>query len=588
MPDNMKMPDQTLGSLFSFFFRILAPERGFYWLAIIYGIGISLLTLATPISVQMLINTVANIGLLTPLVVLSFSLFGLLLISGALNALRIHIMDIFGRRFYARMVSEISLRSIYARNPFFDDRGDSALFNRYFDIIIVMKQLPNLLVGGFTIVLQMVVGFLLVSSYHPLLLAFNAATALLIWLVWTIWGRRAIRSAVELSHRKHMAAAWLEALGHSNGFYKTELHIDAALERTDEITGYSMEQHRRHFRHHFSQTLSFLFIYALASAALLGLGGWLVIEGQLSLGQLVAAELVLSAVFIGVSQLGIYLSYFYDVCGAVDELSLFFRVEQEVPSQAHKRLEGDSALSFYRVSAESNGRTINLDFKIPAKSRVCVYSESHVAQRLFIDLVRGHEQPAAGYLSLGGTDLRSLKAFELRHEIIVLDRPNAVETTIREYLRLSADNDLSVDPMEELALVGLAEKVAQLPQGLDTKLVGTGAPLSITETLQLKLAAAMIARPRLLVLSQAYDAMPEDYLLLAMDTLQARSETTIVYFTYENADLGFDRYVCLTHDRQVMEESYDALCKNMGLSEHGLRPPAAIYGDDSRRPGGGR
>jgi hypothetical protein len=112
-------------------------------------------------------------------------------------------MDVFGRRFYARMVSEIALRSIYARNPFFDDRGDSALFNRYFDIIIVMKMLPNLLVGGFTIVLQMVVGFLLVSSYHPLLLAFNVGTALLIWLVWMIWGKRAIRSAVELSHRKH-------------------------------------------------------------------------------------------------------------------------------------------------------------------------------------------------------------------------------------------------------------------------------------------------------------------------------------------------------------------------------------------------
>jgi ABC-type bacteriocin/lantibiotic exporter with double-glycine peptidase domain len=171
MPDNMSVPEQSLSGLFRYFFTILAPERSYYWLAVIYGIGISLLSLATPISVQMLINTVANIGLVTPLVVLSLSLFALLLVAGALNALRIYIMDVFGRRFYARMVSEIALRSIYARNPFFDDRGDSALFNRYFDIIIVMKMLPNLLVGGFTIVLQMVVGFLLVSSYHPLLLA---------------------------------------------------------------------------------------------------------------------------------------------------------------------------------------------------------------------------------------------------------------------------------------------------------------------------------------------------------------------------------------------------------------------------------
>lgn len=585
MADNMRTDEQTLSDVFRYLIEILAPERSFYWLALVYGVGISLLTLATPISVQMLINTVANIALVAPLVMLSLTLFGLLLIAGALNALRIHIMDIFGRRFYARMVSEISLRSIYASNPYFDDRGDGALFNRYFDIVIVIKQLPNLLVGGFTIVLQMAVGFLLVSSYHPLLLAFNAVIGLLIWLVWRIWGRRAMRSAVELSHRKHATAAWLEALGHSNGFYKTEQHIGAALERTDAVTAHYMEQHRLHFRHHFSQTLSFLLIYALASAALLGLGGWLVIVGELSLGQLVAAELVLSAVFVGVSQLGTYMMYFYDVCGAIDELALFFQVEQEMPSQAHKRLQGDSSLHFYKVTAEGRGQSFSLDFTVPAKARVCAYADSHVAQRLFISLVSRHEQPLSGYLTLGGTDLRELKAYEARREIIVLDRPNAVEATIREYLRLSADNDESVDVMEQLRLVGLAEKVAQLEEGLDTKLAGTGAPLTITETLQLKLAAAMIARPRLLVLSQAYDAVPEVQLLRSMDALQETSQTSIVYFTYENADLHFDRYLCLGNDQQLMEESYEALCRAMGLSEHALRPPAPMYGDDARMSG---
>jgi hypothetical protein len=82
--------------------------------------------------------------------------------------------------------------------------------------------------------------------------------------------------------------------------------------------------------------------------------------------------------------------------------------------------------------------------------------------------------------------------------------------------------------------------VTQLPQGLDTQIVGTGWPLSIVETMQLKLAAAIVSRPRVLVLTQAYDGMPEVFLLRAMDALQERGETTIVYFTYENIDLRFD------------------------------------------------
>ncbi len=578
MAEKYPAEENTLSSLLRFFVRILAPEQGYYALAIVYGVGISLLSLATPVSVQMLINTVANIGLATPLVVLSLTLFFLLLVAGGLNALRIYIMDVFGRRFYARMVSEISLRTIYAQNPFFDDRGKSALFNRYFDIIIVMKMVPNLLVGGFTIMLQTVVGFVLVSSYHPLLLAFNLIIALLIWVVWAIWGRRAIRSAVELSHRKHFSASWLESLGHANGFYKTELHIDDALRYTDQVTGSYIEQHRQHFRHHFSQTLSFLFIYAAASAALLGLGGWLVIIGELSLGQLVAAELVLSVVFLGVSQMGIYLSYFYDICGAVDELSLFFKVEQDRPKEAHARIEGDSSLSFNKVVVAP---TITLDFQIPERSRICVYADSHKAQRVFTSLVRGHLSPDSGYIAVGGADLRELKAYEKRQEIIVLDRPNAVETSIREFLRLSAPDGEAVDVMEVLGIVGLAETVTQLPQGLDTQIVGTGWPLSIVETMQLKLAAAIVSRPRILVLTQAYDGMPEVFLLRAMEALQERCETTIVYFTYENIDLHFTHYLRLGYEEQIMVNDYESLCAVMGLTEHPLRVPLSIYGENA-------
>jgi ABC-type transport system involved in cytochrome bd biosynthesis fused ATPase/permease subunit len=90
-------------------------------------------------------------------------------------------------------------------------------------------------------------------------------------------------------------------------------------------------------------------------------------------------------------------------------------------------------------------------------------------------------------------DLRELKAYEMRKEIIVLDRPNAVETSIREYLRLSSPDGAAVDVMAVLGVVGLAETVTQLPQGLDTEIVGTGWPLSIVETMQLKLAAAIVS-----------------------------------------------------------------------------------------------
>ena len=572
MAKHVLAQSRTLGELFSFFLVILSPERKFYILAILYGVGISLLSLATPISVQMLINTVANTGLTTPLIVLSVTLFALLSTAALLQALRIHLMDLFGRRFYARMVSEIALRSIYAVNPFFDDDSSGPLFNRYFDIIIVQKRLPVLFVGGFTIVLQTVVGVVLVSFYHPLLLAFNLVVVTMLWLTWMIWGKRAILSAMEVSHKKHATAAWLEGLGSSNGFFKTSRHIADALHKTEAATAEYMDRHKTHFRHHFSQTLVFLFIYAAASASLLGLGGWLVIQGQLSLGQLVAAELVLSVVFVGISQLGTYLTYFYDLCAAVEELSLFHEVEQDPPQPHPKPVTGDATLRFQSACGESRGTEVRLDFSIPSGSRIFATASHHAVQRVFTSFLKHHERPESGYIALGGQDFESYRTHQLRQEIIVLDRPNVVDSTIREYLSFSSLEEDQESILEILETVGLQYTVSQLSEGLDTRIAATGWPLSITESMQLKLASAMIAGPRVLVLSQIFDVMPETCLLDSLDYLQRTGQTSVIYFSNRHCDLKFTGFLYLQEHIQLLSDNYDSLCQAAGLPRQALTP----------------
>ena len=589
MVDKTLAHEVDLQKFFAFFRTILGPEKNFYWLAVVYGIGIGVLSLATPISVQMLINTVANTGLTTPLIVLTGTLFVLLLVAGALNAMRIHLMDLFARRFYARMVSEISLRSVYALNPFFQDYKMGALFNRYFDIIIVQKTLPNLLVGGFTIVLQAAVGFILVSLYHPLFLVFNIVIVAMIWLIWIIWGRRAIRSAILLSHNKHGAAAWLQGLGASNGFYKSERHIEEALSRTDAVTESYVSQHARHFRDHFSQTLAFLFIYAAASAMLLGLGGWLVIQGQLSLGQLVAAELVLSVVFVGISQMGIYLAYFYELCGAVDELSLFLGIEQEEIHTAKEEFLGEGRLEFVNASGDARGIIATMNFVIPPGARVLGAAEMHGVQRELTNFLKRHSPPEEGYVTLGGIDIRGIDAHTLRQEIIVLDRPNAIEMTIREYLELSGHNVSAAAIVEVLKLVGLEATIGQLEDGLNTRIAATGWPLTITEMMQLKLASAIIACPKVLIMTELFDTLSDGILKPSLDRLQEKAGTTILYFTGRNHPLGFTHYLFLGQREQNLYATFEELvdrcnersCQRAAPDDIGFDLPTAVGAEDA-------
>nr|MDJ0879772.1 ABC transporter ATP-binding protein [Halieaceae bacterium] len=351
-------------------------------------------------------------------------------------------------------------------------------------------------------------------------------------------------------------------------------HVTDALYMTDKATENYIREHERHFRHHFSQTLMFLFIWAAASASLLGLGGWLVIQGQLSLGQLVAAELVLSVVFAGIAQLGTYLTYFYDLCAAVEELSLFHDIEQDPPTLTPRPTGQGASIAFANAVGESRGTRLTLDFTIPAGSRVFAASHNHAAQRVFTSFMKRHEHPDSGYIALGGQDFDSFQAHHLRQDIIVLDRPRIVESSLREYLEFSMGAEQEDDLLAVLETVGLDSVVAQLGDGLDTRLAATGWPLSTLETMQLKLASALVAHPRVLVLSQIYDMMPDEYMLASFERLQQSDRTTIIYFSNKHTDLNFDQFLYLGEDQQRLYDGYHQLCDAAGLPRRALEPVA--------------
>jgi putative ABC transport system ATP-binding protein len=414
-------------------------------------------------------------------------------------------------------------------------------------------------------VLSLAFGFILVSLYHPYFLAFVIVLIFLIWLIWLIWGSRAIQSAVEVSHKKHATAAWLEGLAGSNGFFKSERHIDEALVRTDIVTAQYIERHKKHFSHHFAQTLCFLLLYAIASAGLLGLGGWLVIRGELSLGQLVAAELVLSVAFFGLTQLGTYLAYFYELCAAIEELSLFYDVEQEEPARNLPPFDGDGSVDFVNASGDARGQFCTLNFSIPSGARVLGCAETHGVQREVTNFLKRHDKPKAGYVALGGQDIMGIQVHELRRHIIVLDRPNAIEMTIREYLDLSTDGASAPRILAALKAVGLESAIAQLEEGFDTRVASTGWPLAITETMQLKLAAAIIAEPKVLVLGELYDTMPDSALRRSLDLLQ-QAQTTVIYFSSRAHDLGFDKYLYLGYEEQPVFDAYADFCTKLGTA----------------------
>jgi putative ABC transport system ATP-binding protein len=522
---------------------VLAPDGAFVRLAIVYGVAISLLSLATPISVQLLINSVANTALPAPLFTLAGVLFLLLLIAGVLSAFRVHLMALFERRLFARIVAEITLRAVHAQNPFFADARKGDLFNRYFDMMTVQKALSSLLIGGFAIVLQGAVGLVVTSFYHPFFLAFNGVLVLVLFVIWQVGASGAIRSAVAKSHAKHEAAHWLESVGGSNGFYKSSRHLAYAMDRSEAMTEGYVRQHRRHFRYTFAQTIALLLVYAVASAALLALGGWLIIQGELSIGQLVAAELILSGVFYGISQFGTYLEALYDMAASLEELSLFWGIAQEEPRAGAATAPADGSIRFRGV--EHRGH--RFDFSVESGEQLAVVAAPGVERALTM-LLKRHESPERGLVVVGGSDIAGFDMYRLRADVRVVDRTTFVEMTVRDYLTLAADGD-AARMMDAIDTVGLGDRIGSLAEGLDTMVSSSGWPFSAGETMALKLAAALLARPKLLVLSPLFDLLPTARVDTVLAELRA-SGTTVLQFTRRPEGMARDGRLWLGANEQ--------------------------------------
>lgn len=539
---------------------ILWPEKNYFWLALVYGLGIALLGLAVPISVQMLINSIANTALPVPLFTLSAILFALLVVSGLLSVLRIHLMELYRRRFMARLVADVTMRVINAADPFFQDDRRFDLFNRYFELVNMQKAVPSLLIGGFTILLGMIVGFIVTSFYHPFFLAFNLVLIALLWGVWAIWSKGAMKTSIVLSHEKYNAAHFLETVGASNGFYKSARHIDYALERAEAVTANYVKAHRAHFGYQFPQTIALYFLYAAASAGLLALGGWLVIQEQLSIGQLVAAELILSGVFAGMNSLYSYLDDWYDLVASIEELSLLYGLRQEPPPHATLAPPRSGALAMNRVRFTLPVGDAEINLEVPQGSRLVCQGVPGM-EREFADLLKRLHRPQSGLMTLGGVDIALMDPLALRSDIVVLDRAAIVESTIADYLMLANPARNAADQMAALRMVGLEDRLALLPDGIHTRLSSTGAPLTVAKMMQLKLAAAILSEPRILVLSPLFDTVARPRLKAVFEHFRDTS-TTILYFSNRPEDLVLDGYLWLGLDRQLITRdraSFDQL-----------------------------
>ncbi len=489
----------------------LRLERSDITTVIVFAAAVGILSIVTPAAIEALVNTVAFGVQLWPVIVLALVMLAFLSLSATLRAIQLYVVECLQRRLFVRTADTFADHFARAEIESFDGRNPTDIVNRFFEIASVQKALASLLVDGVGILMITIVGLLVLAFYHPYLLTFAVVMALLIIFVLFALGIGGVRTSIAESYAKFDVAAWLEELAKCPHTFRFGRGGALAHQRADELAGAYVKARRIHFRIVWRQTIFVLMLEAVAMTILLGLGGWLVINRQLTLGQLVAGELIVALVLSAISKLGKYIESFYDLQASLDKLGVLDQLPLErlggerlphldSPMRVVAELVQDKPLAPHSGNAAKR-------LELAAGERVAVYGPSGSGKTFLLETLALLRVPHEGLLEFDGLDARSLDRAMTRLQLAYVGQAETFADTVAENIRVGRADLSAADVRRALEMVGLADEVARLPQGVATPIGSDGRPLSANAIARLSIARAIAGKPRLLLINGILDSL---------------------------------------------------------------------------------
>lgn len=521
--------------------QALYKDKRFFLYIASYSIVISIINLSIPVSIQLLINSIANTALIQPILIIGLILTFLLSFSAILSVMQKHLLEIYKQNSFVRLSSELFIKCMYTEYSQFRKYNTSDLSSHYFEIFNLQYSISILVIEGFIILLQILICFTLSSIYHPYFIVMNIIALVVIWLSWQIFKDKAIKLSIIRSESKYKVFGWLDDVFRLNNYFKSKRVKDYALDKSFNLIDNYITARKEYWKISLSQLSILTALYVALAIALFVIGAILVVKGQLSLGQLIAAEILYSVSLFGASKLSNYFDLYYSLIASVDELDHVFVIPNEknleIKKNVIKDLSAENILTLSNLSytdySDYSGNTYNFNFTIKAFSSNLIFSHDDDKKNILVGLISNIIHASSGQIKFYNDHYSDFTAQDLRDNIWVINNSDIFSCTINEYLTHGYENISYTEINDVLELTALKNIVANLKDGLKTNLISNGFPLHQNHIVQLKIARAMLHKPKILIISDVLLKIHSDLQFKMLTHIKNMTNITLIHITYE-------------------------------------------------------